>query len=93
MMLSKKRKTSFNDDWIKKFHPWLRKVESDDTKAQCTWCRSTFSIESRGEAAIKDHKSGVNHTRNEKSREAAQRYFKRKCKNNLLDFYLVIQIH
>lgn len=81
----KKRKTNFNQKWIEKFS-WLKSVESDDSKAFCKLCKSTFSIATKGEAAIREHAVGAKHKKFEKSSMMVQRFFTRKCKYVLLDF-------
>lgn len=76
-MASKKRKTSFNSDWIQKYQ-WLKSVENDDSRAFCKWCKSVFSISNKGEGAVKEHAGGTKHKAMEKSSTAAQRFFTRK---------------
>lgn len=85
----KKRKNSFNHNWIEKYS-WLKNVESDDSKAFCKLCKSVFSIASKGESAVKDHANGLKHQNVEKSAASSKRFFTRKCKLN--SFLIVCSI-
>lgn len=73
------RQTSFNLKWIKKYL-WLSSVDGDSSKAFCKLCQKSFSISSKGEAAIKEHGDGAKHKEAEKSKTFTQplnRFFSR----------------
>lgn len=59
-MLSKKRKTSWNDKYKAEF-TFLDKVKGDESKAYCNLCSTTFSIAYGGRSDIIDHNKSKRH--------------------------------
>lgn len=62
----KKRGCKFNKKWIQdeKYKMWLRSVDEDDEKAQCSVCSTKFSVKWDGANALRSHMETNNHKKN-----------------------------
>lgn len=60
--MSKKYSQHFRDFWLKdeKFKDWLRKVEGDDTKAMCKYCKCSLGAKL---SDLEKHRNTVKHKR------------------------------
>lgn len=89
-------KCKFNTDWPKNYK-WVEAVKDDEHKAKCTWCDSTFKIDSRGEATLKTHEGIDKHVEAAKARSMSNvltKFFPGtfcfiKCLLNVISFYCV----
>lgn len=58
--MSKKRPTSFNEDWKIQF-PWIQSVPNDKASARCLLCETNFKVGNSGKAQVKQHSETEGH--------------------------------
>lgn len=63
----------FNPLWLKKFAPWLVKV--DDSTGNCIHCRQTFSVKYEGRKAIAVHAESAKHRSSVLTHSQSRKFF------------------